>query len=101
MDIEFAFDPVVRALLLALAAMAVDWLVGDPPWLWRRIHHPVVLLGGLTALLEHRLNHFDQPDADIASPTFGSVINPVSSPTSIFGFAATDSVAREHHVLAE
>ncbi len=63
MDIDIAFDPVVRALLLALAAMAVDWLVGDPPWLWRRIHHPVVLLGGLTALLEHRLNHFDQPDA--------------------------------------
>jgi Carboxypeptidase regulatory-like domain/TonB dependent receptor len=39
--------------------------------------------------------HFDQPDADIASPTFGSVINPVSSPTSIFGsFLGADASPR-------
>src|SRR5690349_8943615 len=63
MDIDAAFDPMVRALLLALAAMALDWLVGDPAWLWRRVHHLVVLLVGLTALLEHRVNRFDQPDS--------------------------------------
>jgi hypothetical protein len=39
--------------------------------------------------------HFDQPDADIASPTFGSIINPVSSPTSIFGsFLGADASPR-------
>ena len=39
--------------------------------------------------------HFDQPDADIASPTFGSIINPISSPTSIFGsFLGADASPR-------
>jgi hypothetical protein len=39
--------------------------------------------------------HFDQPDADIASPTFGSIINPVRSPTSIFGsFLGADASPR-------
>jgi Carboxypeptidase regulatory-like domain len=39
--------------------------------------------------------HFDQPDADIASPTFGRIINPVASPTSIFGsFLGADSSPR-------
>jgi hypothetical protein len=33
------------------------------------------------------LNHpnFDQPDANVSSPTFGSIINTVSVPTSILG----------------
>jgi hypothetical protein len=33
------------------------------------------------------LNHpnFDQPDGDIASPTFGTIINTVSVPSSIVG----------------
>jgi len=33
------------------------------------------------------LNHpnFDQPDANVSSPTFGTIINTVSVPTSIFG----------------
>jgi adenosylcobinamide-phosphate synthase len=57
-------DPWVQTLLIAVAAMALDWLLGDPPWLWRgRLRHPVVLLGGLTALLEHRLNDSDMPSA--------------------------------------
>jgi len=57
------FELETRVLLLAVAAMAIDWLVGDPPWLWgRRLHHPVVLLGGLAAWLEHRLNRFDVTD---------------------------------------
>jgi len=39
--------------------------------------------------------HFDQPDADIASPTFGQIINPVASPTSIFGsFLGADASPR-------
>jgi len=48
-------DHEARALLLAVVAMAIDWLVGDPAWLWRG-RHPVMLLGGLIAWLEHRLN---------------------------------------------
>jgi hypothetical protein len=39
--------------------------------------------------------HFDQPDSDIASPTFGTIINPVSTPTSIFGsFLGADASPR-------
>jgi len=39
--------------------------------------------------------HFDQPDADIASQTFGRIINPVASPTSIFGsFLGADASPR-------
>jgi hypothetical protein len=39
--------------------------------------------------------HFDQPDADLASPTFGQIINPVASPTSIFGsFLGADASPR-------
>src|SRR5207237_8133635 len=54
-------------------------------------------LFGVGAQFFNILNHphFDQPDADIASPTFGSVINPVSSPTSIFGsFLGADASPR-------
>jgi adenosylcobinamide-phosphate synthase len=40
------------ALLLALL---LDALVGDPPRLWRRLPHPVVLLGRLIARLERVL----------------------------------------------
>jgi hypothetical protein len=45
--------------------------------------------------------HFDQPNADIPSSQFGTITSSVSSPTSIFGFAATDSVAGEDHVLGQ
>ena len=39
--------------------------------------------------------HFDQPDADVASRTFGRIINPVASPTSIFGsFLGADASPR-------
>jgi len=57
-------DAQTRVLLIALAAMALDWLIGDPPWLWRgRLYHPVVLLGGLIALLERRLNRWTMREA--------------------------------------
>jgi adenosylcobinamide-phosphate synthase len=41
--------------MLALA-LALDALVGDPDWLWRRVPHPVALLGRLVGLLDVRLN---------------------------------------------
>jgi hypothetical protein len=52
---------------------------------------------GLGAQFFNILNHphFDQPDGDIASPTFGTIINPVSTPTSIFGsFLGADASPR-------
>ena len=62
-----------------------------------KIPHWEGALLGVGAQFFNILNHphFDQPDADIASPTFGSVINPVSSPTSIFGsFLGADASPR-------
>jgi hypothetical protein len=62
-----------------------------------KIPHWEGALFGVGAQFFNILNHphFDQPDADIASPTFGSVINPVSSPTSIFGsFLGADASPR-------
>jgi adenosylcobinamide-phosphate synthase len=41
--------------LLLLAAI-LDAVVGDPPWLWRRVPHPVVWVGGLIAVTERALN---------------------------------------------
>ncbi|MBI3514335.1 MAG: hypothetical protein HY060_09775, partial [Proteobacteria bacterium] len=64
MPIGAEFDAEVRVLLLAVGAMALDWLIGDPAWLWgRRLHHPVVLLGALTAWLERWLNRVDLAEA--------------------------------------
>ncbi|MEM9783236.1 MAG: adenosylcobinamide-phosphate synthase CbiB [Pseudomonadota bacterium] len=42
--------------MLALALL-LDALIGDPDALWRRVPHPVVLMGRLVALLEEGLNH--------------------------------------------
>ena len=42
---------------LLAVAMLIDALVGDPDGLWRRIPHPVALIGRLVALLDRLLNH--------------------------------------------
>ena len=50
-------------VLIAAAAMALDWLVGDPAWLWRGVlRHPVVLVGGAIAWLEGRHNRPETSD---------------------------------------
>ncbi|MEZ5844177.1 MAG: adenosylcobinamide-phosphate synthase CbiB [Hyphomicrobiaceae bacterium] len=41
---------------LLLLALALDALVGDPDWLWRRLSHPVVVMGRAIAALEAQLN---------------------------------------------
>jgi adenosylcobinamide-phosphate synthase len=44
-----------RLVLTSLVlAFAVDALVGDPAWLWRRVPHPVVMIGRAVARLEER-----------------------------------------------
>jgi len=45
-----------RSLSILLLALALDALIGDPDWLWRRLPHPVVLMGGLIGFFERRLN---------------------------------------------
>lgn len=42
--------------LIALMAIILDALVGDPPTLWSRLPHPTVLIGRLIGWAERRLN---------------------------------------------
>lgn len=43
-------------LLLLIAAIGLDRIVGDPPWLWQRLPHPVVLFGKAIDRFEKPLN---------------------------------------------
>lgn len=44
------------ALLLVVAALLLDAIIGDPDWLWRRAPHPVVWIGNGIGWLERKLN---------------------------------------------
>lgn len=45
------------ALLLLVAALVLDAIVGDPDALWRRWPHPVVWIGKLIGFLDRKLNN--------------------------------------------
>ncbi len=51
--VDYSFDP----FAIAFAVLLVDLLTGDPAWLYKRIPHPVVLIGNFIALLEKFLQH--------------------------------------------
>jgi adenosylcobinamide-phosphate synthase len=48
-------------LFIALAALVFDALLGDPEWIWRRLAHPVVLIGGLIGFFDRNLNRDNWP----------------------------------------
>ena len=52
--------PSSYTLGVVFAAMLLDAVIGDPAWLWRRLPHPVVLIGRLIAGLERALNREGQ-----------------------------------------
>jgi adenosylcobinamide-phosphate synthase len=43
-------------LFVVVAALAFDALIGDPDWLWRRLPHPVAVIGSCIGWLDHTLN---------------------------------------------
>ena len=47
------------ALFIVVAALMFDALIGDPDWLWRRLAHPVALIGAAIGLLDRILNRED------------------------------------------
>jgi adenosylcobinamide-phosphate synthase len=49
------------ALLLVVAALLLDAVIGDPDWLWRRAPHPVVWIGNGIGWLERKLNRESWP----------------------------------------
>lgn len=60
----FAAGGAVDPLLILAAALILDALLGDPPWLWRRLPHPVALIGRLIDALEGKLNRAKRPSWD-------------------------------------
>jgi adenosylcobinamide-phosphate synthase len=43
-------------LFAVVAALAFDALIGDPDWLWRRLPHPVAVMGSCIGFLDRTLN---------------------------------------------
>ena len=54
----------VDPLLILLGALLLDALIGDPPLLWRRLPHPVTLIGRAIFLLDRKLNRDNRSPAD-------------------------------------
>ena len=52
----------VDATVVAVIALLVDVIVGDMNWLFKRIAHPVALLGGMVGFLDRRLNREDRSE---------------------------------------
>jgi adenosylcobinamide-phosphate synthase len=50
------YNGFAELVLVILAAMALDALVGDPPWLYRVVPHPVAAIGRLIGALDARWN---------------------------------------------
>jgi adenosylcobinamide-phosphate synthase len=46
----------IHPLVILLAAIAIDAVIGDPRWLWRFLPHPVAIIGGVAGFLERKLN---------------------------------------------
>ena len=42
--------------MLLLAALILDWAIGDPQWVWRTLPHPVAGFGKVISLLDKTLN---------------------------------------------
>lgn len=45
---------------LLVCALCLDAALGEPDWLWSRIRHPAVMIGGAIGWLDKRLNHGGQ-----------------------------------------
>jgi adenosylcobinamide-phosphate synthase len=45
-----------NTFFVVVAALAFDALIGDPDWLWRRLPHPVALIGSCIGWLDLTLN---------------------------------------------
>src|SRR6185369_9877946 len=61
-------------LYVVVVALAFDALIGDPDWLWRRLPHPVALIGSLIGWLDRTLNQETWPPAQRKLAGIGVVI---------------------------
>ncbi len=63
-----------HALIIVIAALAFDALLGDPDRLWRRLPHPVVLIGFFIGFLDRTLNRENWSPAQRKAAGVGAVI---------------------------
>lgn len=56
LTLSIVFAALATRATILLAALAVDWLVGEPDLLWRRVPHPVVMFGRSISFFDKRLN---------------------------------------------
>ena len=76
--------PPDAVLLAVLTALVVDALAGEPGWLYRRMPHPVVLLGRLIAALEARLWREGQ-SPDVRRARGRQLVAAVLAPSAVLG----------------
>ncbi|WP_245479570.1 cobalamin biosynthesis protein, partial [Hansschlegelia zhihuaiae] len=55
---------IAHTALVALIALALDAAFGDPDRLWRRLAHPVAVIGAAIAWLDARLNRLELDERD-------------------------------------
>ena len=60
----FAQGGPVAPLLLLLAALLIDAIIGDPPRLWRIVPHPVMVIGRVIGFLDAKLNRAHRSSLD-------------------------------------
>ncbi|WP_119458946.1 adenosylcobinamide-phosphate synthase CbiB [Rhodospirillaceae bacterium SYSU D60014] len=84
-----ASDP----LLILLVAIALDAVIGDPPWLYRALPHPVVLIGRTIGRLDGRLNRPGAADSVRRTRGILAVLVIVGGTVTI-GWAVAAALAR-------
>ncbi len=65
-------------LWFLFAALAIDAVVGDPDWLWRRLPHPVTWFGALIGWLDRRLNRTPPAEGDRAADRLRRILGVVA-----------------------
>ncbi len=63
-----------NAALVLLIALALDAIVGDPNWIWRRLPHPVALMGRAIFACDRRFNRDQDGDRHRRLAGFATVI---------------------------
>ncbi len=60
--------------MILFFALLLDWFVGDPDRLWRRIPHPVALIGMAIDFIDQRLNRPGLTDEDIRRHGIATIV---------------------------
>ena len=81
-------------LFIVVAALAFDALIGDPDWLWRRLPHPVVLIGSSIGFLERTLNRGNWSPSQRKAAGVGVVILLVTA-SGLIGFSVEAALPQD------